>query len=195
MLLLALFTRRRYKPSAQVRQLPNVYPLQWKPTTLLTPIIGPLPFANGEMDILGSFPKATGQHKNLFVVVDYFTKWAKAEVIASIIAAKVRKFIWKNIITCFGILRAMIFYNSRQFDTSKVTDYVSTLGCQARFTTVAHPQTNSQAKATNNVILRGLQKKLGDAKYKWADELHRVLWSIRTIEKTVTEGNPLYADL
>ena len=61
---------------------------------------------------------------------------------ASITFAEVRKFIWKNIITRFGVPRTMVFHNGRQFDTTKITDYLSTLGWQARFTAVAHPQTN-----------------------------------------------------
>jgi len=40
---------------------------------------------------------------------------------------------------------------------------------------VAHPQTNGQAEAANKVIFYGLQKKLDEAKGKWADELHDVL--------------------
>jgi len=60
----------------------------------------------------------------------------------------------------------MIFDNGRQFDTAKFTDYLSTLECQAQFTIVAHPQTNSQAEAANKVILHGLQTKLDEAKRK-----------------------------
>ena len=64
-----------------------------------------------------------------------------------------QKFIWRNIITRFGIPHAIIFDNGRQFDTSKLTDYLSNLGCQARFTTVAYPQTNGQTEAANKSIL------------------------------------------
>jgi len=44
-----------------------------------------------------------GQRKYLFVAVDYFQKWVEVEVVVSIATAKIRKFIWKNIITCFGV--------------------------------------------------------------------------------------------
>ena len=74
-----------------------------------------------------------------------------------------------------GIPRAIIFDNSRQFDITKLTDYLGTLGFQALFTAVAHPQINGQAEAANKSILYGLQKKHNDAKGKWADELHDVL--------------------
>ena len=77
----------------------------------------------------------------------------------------------------------MIFGNGQQFDTNKVTNYLNNLGCQAWFTVVAHPQTNGQTEATNKVFLHSLQKKLNDAKCKWADELPDVLLSCRMTEQ------------
>jgi len=73
------------------------------------------------------FSYATGQRKYLFIAVDYFTKWIEAKAVASITIAEVRKFIWRNIITRFGIPRAIIFDNGRQFDTNKLTDYLNNL--------------------------------------------------------------------
>lgn len=84
----------------------------------------------------------------------------------------------------------MIFDNGQQFDMTKVTDYLRNLGCQRRFVAVTHAQTNGQVNAANKVILHGVQKKLDHIKGKWADELHGVLWSLHTIEKTVTSKTP-----
>ena len=105
--------------------------VQRKPTIPLTPIVSPIPFTTQGMDILGSFPMAMGQHKYLFVVMDYYIKWVEVEAVVSITTAMVCKFIWRNIIPPFGVPRVMVFDNGRQFDTTKVTDYLSTLGCQA----------------------------------------------------------------
>ena len=46
--------------------------------------------------------------------------------------------------------------------------------------TPAYHQGNSQAKATNKVIVSGLTKRLDDAKGKWVDELSYVLWTYHT---------------
>jgi len=51
------------------------------------------------------FPKATRQCKLVFVVVGCFTKWVEVKVGASITKEEVQKFIWKNIITRFGVLK------------------------------------------------------------------------------------------
>ena len=64
-------------------------PIQRVPSTPMTPIVSPLPFATWGMDILGPFSMATGQRKYLFVAVDYFTKWIKTETVASIITTEV----------------------------------------------------------------------------------------------------------
>nr|KYP72260.1 Gypsy retrotransposon integrase-like protein 1 [Cajanus cajan] len=61
------------------------------------------PFATWGADILRPFPVAKGQCKFLIVAVDLFTKWIEAEPLASISAHQVQKFLWKNIITRFGI--------------------------------------------------------------------------------------------
>jgi len=133
---------------------------------------------------------ATGQRKFLLVAIDYFTKWVEAEVVASITENEVRKFIWKNIITRFGVPKAMIFDNGRQFDTDKLRDYCASYGIQTRYTAVARPQTNGQVESANKQILNGLKKRLDAAKGSWADELPAILWSIRTIEKSATGETP-----
>ena len=121
------------------------------------------------MDIIGPFSKAIGQRKYLLVAVDYFTKWVEAKVVASITTGEVHKFIWKSIISRYGMPRAMVFDNGRQFDSNKLKDYLLQYGCQARFTTVAHPQTNGQAESANKSILSGLRKKLDAAKVEWVE--------------------------
>jgi len=86
-------------------------PVHHQPSTPPTTIHSSLPFSTWGVDILGPFPKETGQHKFLLVTIDYFTKWVEAEAVASITENKVRQFIWKNIITRFGVPKAMIFDN------------------------------------------------------------------------------------
>lgn len=67
------------------------------------------------MHILGPLPMAQGQRKILLVAVDYFTKWIEAEPLANISTQPIQKFLWRNIITRFGILNTLVHplvYNS-----------------------------------------------------------------------------------
>nr|KYP73029.1 Transposon Ty3-I Gag-Pol polyprotein [Cajanus cajan] len=153
-------------------------------------ISSPWPFAMWGMDILGPFPIAKGQCKFLLVAVDYFTKWVEAEPLASITTANVQKFLWKNIITRFGIPYALVTDNGLQFTDQKLNRFIQDLGIKHRFTSVEHPQANGQAEAANKVILGELKKRLGDAKGAWAEELLEVLWAYRCTPQSTTKETP-----
>ena len=71
----------------------------------------PWPFAQWGLDILGPFPQATGNRRFVLVAVDYFTKWAEAEALANIRDVDVKKFVWKNIVTRFGVPNSLISDN------------------------------------------------------------------------------------
>ena len=64
----------------------------------------------------------------------------KAEAVASINEMEIRNFIWENIITRFGVSRAIVFNNRGQFDTDKVQDYYVEYGIQTRFIVSLKPK-------------------------------------------------------
>ena len=51
------------------------------------------------------------------MAVDYFTKWAEAEALANIRDIDVKKFVWKNIVTRFGVSNSLVSDNGLQFDS------------------------------------------------------------------------------
>jgi len=58
-----------------------------------------------------------GNRRFVLVAVDYFTKWADAEALANIRGVDVKKFVWKNISTRFGVPNSLISDNGLQFDS------------------------------------------------------------------------------
>ena len=64
----------------------------------MTPITTPWPFAQWGIDIMGPFPPGKKQIKFLIITIDYLTKWVEVELIAMITKAKIRSFLWKNIV-------------------------------------------------------------------------------------------------
>ena len=82
-----------------------------QPTGRLNPVSSPWPFAQWGLDILGPFPRATGNRRFVLVAVDYFTKWAEAEALANIQDIDMKKFVWKNIVTRFGIMNSLVSDN------------------------------------------------------------------------------------
>ncbi|RDX76167.1 hypothetical protein CR513_43871, partial [Mucuna pruriens] len=132
-------------------------------------IMFPWPFHKWGVNILGSFLVVTGHVKYLIVVVDYFTKWIEAEPVTIISIERVGQFYWKKLICCFG-LPVMI---------------VSIIGLNLPL--VEHPQKNGQVESTNKVILRGLRRRLEEAKGRWVEELPQVLWSYHITPHSTTQ--------
>ncbi|KAL0404564.1 UNVERIFIED_CONTAM: hypothetical protein Sradi_2097200 [Sesamum radiatum] len=130
------------------------------------------------------------QRKFLLVAVDYFTKWVEAEPLARIIEGEVMKFIWKNIICRFGILREIISDNGHQFQGRKIQEWCQGLRIKQRFTTVAHPQANGQVEVTNRILVQGIKRRLERVGGNWAEELTSVLWAYRTTPRGSTGESP-----
>ena len=133
---------------------------------ILNPLSSLWPFAQWGLDIVGPFPKAMGNKKYLLVGTDYFMKWVKAEPLANIRDVDAKKFVWKNIVTRFGVPHVLILDNGLQFDSKMFRKYCSELEITNRYSTPAYPQGNGQAEAVNKVIASGLKKMLDDAKGK-----------------------------
>ena len=161
-----------------------------QPGGILNPISSPWPFAQWGLDIVGPFPKAVGNKKYLIVGTDYFTKWVEAEPLANIRDVDAKRFVWRNIVTRFGVPHALITDNGLQFDSRMFRNYCGELGITNRYSTPAYPQGNGQAEAVNKVILSGLKKRLDEAKGRWVEELPHVLWTYRTTPRRSTGETP-----
>ncbi|XP_074327875.1 uncharacterized protein LOC141665792 [Apium graveolens] len=102
----------------------------------------------------------------------------------------------------FKILRQGFFWPTMRADTS---DYAkrcvqyqlfATIPKQppeemtSKFSSFDHPQGNGAIEAANKVIFRGIKKRLGEAKGRWAEELPWILWACRTTPRTSTGDTP-----
>lgn len=134
----------------------NVYVLL--PTDLMS-ITSPWLFFQWEIDIVGPFLKAPGRLKFLIIVIDYFTKWVEAEVVATITRKKTMKFVWKQIICRFGLPHTIISDNGKRFVENPFKRRSIEKGIKHNFTSVAHPQANGQLKVRNRTLVKGYQEK------------------------------------
>ena len=102
----------------------------------------------------------------------------------------VKKFVWKNLITRFGVPNSLVSDNGLQFDSRAFREFCSDLGIKNRYSTPAYPQSNGQVEAVNKTILNGLKKRLDGAKGGWAEELPNVVWA-----KTIHRGNSIFPNV
>ncbi|RDX79203.1 Pol polyprotein, partial [Mucuna pruriens] len=127
------------------------------PPERLHSIVSPRLFYKRGIDILGPFPVAPGQIKFLIVAVDYFTKWVEEEPMATISTER-------KIVCWFGIPAEVVSDNGTQFTSQFIAEFCEGLKIKKIFTSVEHPQLNGQAEAANRIILKGLRKRLEEAK-------------------------------
>ena len=89
------------------RFTPNIH----QPGGILNPFSSPWSFAQWGLDTVGPFPKVTRNRRWLLVGTDYFTKWVEAKPLANIKDIDAKRFVWKNIVTWFGIPHTLILDN------------------------------------------------------------------------------------
>uniref|UniRef100_A0A2N9G8J0 RNA-directed DNA polymerase n=1 Tax=Fagus sylvatica TaxID=28930 RepID=A0A2N9G8J0_FAGSY len=161
-----------------------------QPARELNPLSSPWPFAQWGLDIVGPLPRAPGNKKYLIVATDYFTKWVEAEPLSHIREVDTKRFLWKSIITRFGIPWAVISDNGTQFEGKLFKGFCSELGIRNFFSSPGYPQSNGQAEVSNKVILDGIKKRLEEAKGRWVEELPSVMWTHRTTKRRSTGETP-----
>ena len=71
------------------RFVPNIHQLGGVLNRLSSPSL----FAQWGLDIVGHFPKAAGNKRNLLVSINYFTKWVEVEPLANIRDVDAKKYI------------------------------------------------------------------------------------------------------
>ena len=126
----------------------------------------------------------------MLVGTDYFTKWVEAKPLANIKDVDAKKFLWKNIVTHFGVPNTLISDNGLQFDSKSFKRYCCELGITNRYSTPAYPQGNGQVEVVNKVIANELRKRLDDAKGRWVEEVPHVLWTYQTTPRRSTGETP-----
>uniref|UniRef100_A0A2N9FQ09 Uncharacterized protein n=1 Tax=Fagus sylvatica TaxID=28930 RepID=A0A2N9FQ09_FAGSY len=153
-------------PNKECDKCQRFAPMIHQPAGELNPLSSPWPFAQWGLDIVGPLPRAPGNKRFLIAATDYFTKWVEAEPLSNIRDVDTKRFLWKNVITRFGIPWAAISDNGTQFDSKLFKGFCSDLGIRNFFSSPGYPQSNGQAEASNKVIMNGNQKKVGSSKRK-----------------------------
>jgi hypothetical protein len=63
-------------------------------------------------DIVGKLTPAQGNYTFAVVVVEYFTKWIEAKPLTNVSFVSIKKFIWQNIISRYGVPRHITLDNA-----------------------------------------------------------------------------------
>ncbi|XP_074374261.1 uncharacterized protein LOC141714654 [Apium graveolens] len=135
--------------------------------------------------IMGPFPRARGDLRYILVSINYITKWVEAKAMRTINQQDCIKFM-DNILMRFGIPIVLVSDNGTQFVGSEFETYLQERGIKHRKSSLAYPQENGQIEVTNQILLRGSEKRLKESKSKWPEEFPNVQWAYRTSPQTIT---------
>ncbi|XP_019200265.1 PREDICTED: uncharacterized protein LOC109193869 [Ipomoea nil] len=138
-----------------------------RPATFYQPVTTAIPFARWGVDILGPFSQLSGRRRFVIVAIDYFSKWIEAEPLATITSQQCARFLWRNVISRFGVPIHLISDNGRQFVGQYFQNFLATIGTTSIRSLVVYPQGNGQVENANRTILEGLKKKLHSAGHSW----------------------------
>ena len=103
---------------------------------------------------------------------------------------KSTNFVWHSIICRFGIPKALVSDNEKQFDNLKFNNFCAELEIKNYYSSPAHPQSNKKAEVTIRTLNATLKTKLENLKGKWVDYLPEVLWAYRTTRKSANQETP-----
>lgn len=107
----------------------------------------------------------------------------------SITTINMTRFVWQNIVCCFGLPEVLITDNGTKLNCEQFKLFCAKLNIRNHCSSPAHPQANDQVEVTNRTIIQGKKKKLEGKKEKCVDELHGVLLSYITTART-RQGKP-----
>ncbi|PKI69391.1 hypothetical protein CRG98_010189 [Punica granatum] len=102
----------------------------------LHPMAAPWPFSMWGINVIGPInPRASNGHLFILVAIDYFTKWIKAIMLASVTAKVVARFLKCNIITRYGVPATIITNNAKNLNNKIIDELCEQFKVQHRNST------------------------------------------------------------
>ena len=150
----------------------------------------PWPFSMWGIDIIEPIsPKASNEHRFIFVVIDYFTKWVEAASYASVTRSVICKFIKKEIICRYGIPKKIISDNAINLNNKMMDQICEQFKIKHHNSIPYRPKMNGAVQVANKNVKK-IVAKMTDTYKDWHEKLPFALHAYRTAVRTSTGATP-----
>ena len=155
-------------------------------------MVSPWLFSMWGMDVIGPItPKASNEHRFIFVVIDYFTKWVEAASYASVTKSVVTRFIKRKIICQYRLLKRIISDNDLNLNNDMMTEVCARFKIKHHNSAPYRPKMNGAVEAAKKNVKKIITK--ATKTYKdWHEKLPFALHAYQTGVRT-SIGATLYS--
>ena len=126
------------------------------------------------IDFMGPFPPS---YNNLYILlaVDYVSKWVEVIPTRTNDAKVVAQILRSHMFSRFGTPRALITDNSTHFFNKMIDKVLQKYDLRHRTSLTYHPQSNGQARVSNQEIKSILEKTVNSSRKDWYKKIEDAL--------------------
>jgi hypothetical protein len=154
--------------------------IQMMPASIMNPIIKPWPFRGWGMDMIGKInPTSSKGHQYILDITDYFTKWVEAIPMKTVTLKDVINFIKEHVIHTFGIPQTITTDGGSFFISEEFRKFAADVGIKLIRSSPNYAQANGQAEASNQSLIKLIERKIDEHPRRWNEVLSEALWAHR----------------
>ena len=140
------------------------------------------------IDLTGKFMTSPDGNNYVLTAIDYCSGWVEMRPVPSKHVKHMLKFIEEVILPDHGPPEVVVCDNA--YRNTIVSAYLTGLGCDVRYCTPYHPESNSRCERSHKTIKSILRKLNADRGQEWERHLYPALWAYRISTSTVTSYSP-----
>jgi hypothetical protein len=165
--------------------------IQLAPVGVMNSIMKLWPFRGWGLDFISKIhPRSSKGHRFILVATDYFTKWTEAVPLRNMTHQEVISFVWEHIIYRFGVPQSLTTKQGPSFISHQFREFVESMKIKLMNSSPYYAQANGQAKASNKVLIKIIEKRIEDSPRRWHEKLSKALWAHRTSRHGATKVTP-----
>jgi transposase InsO family protein len=122
--------------------------------------------------------------------MDYFTKWTETIPLRNMTYQEIINFVQEHIIYRLEVPQTLTTDQGPSFMSHRFREFVKSMKIKLLSSSPYYVQANGQAKASNNLLIKIIKKRIKDNPRRWHEKLLEALWAHRTSRHKATKVTP-----